>query len=72
MCKFCDLETLEAESFDSFFEGAASHGYRSMVCKHCSTTFFTHSAQLAPARLAAVPPQHQRVAGEQEMVLLPA
>ena len=72
MCKFCDLETLEAESFDSFFEGAASHGYRSMVCKHCSTTFFTHSARLTPARLAASHPQQHGVASEQEMVMLPA
>jgi hypothetical protein len=72
MCKFCDLEALEADSFDTFFEGAASHGYRSMVCKHCSTTFFTHSAQLAPARLAASPPQQQLALNEQEMVMLPA
>ena len=72
MCKFCDLEALKAETFDSFFEGAASHGYCSMVCKHCSTTFFTQSAQLAPARVAVSAPRHQHAAGEQELVLLPA
>ena len=41
MCKFCDLDTLDPESFDSFFEGAATNGYKSMVCKHCATTFLT-------------------------------
>ncbi len=72
MCKFCDLEALEAESFDTFFEGAASHGYRSMVCKHCSTTFFTESVELQPAAVStAWHPQPQHVS-EQEMVMLPS
>ena len=71
MCKFCDLEALEADSFDSFFEGAASHGYRSMVCKHCSTTFFTQSIQLHPATVSTARHLESRHAGEQEMVMLP-
>lgn len=41
MCKYCDLAALDPESFDSFFEGAATNGLKSMVCKHCSTTFLT-------------------------------
>ncbi len=41
MCKYCDLGALDPESFDSFFEGAATNGYKSMVCKHCSRTFLT-------------------------------
>jgi hypothetical protein len=71
MCKFCDLEALEAESFDAFFEGAASHGYRSMVCKHCSTTFFTQSSELQPATISTAFPHQSVHAGEQEMVMLP-
>ena len=71
MCKFCDLEALEAESFDTFFEGAASHGYRSMVCKHCSTTFFTQSAELLPAAVSTAWQLQSRHVAEQEMVMLP-
>ncbi|MBW7995630.1 MAG: hypothetical protein FVQ81_03445 [Candidatus Glassbacteria bacterium] len=71
MCKFCDLGALKAESFDTFFEGAASHGYRSMVCKHCSTTFFTQSAELAPAVVSAGIPQPAFCGPEHELVMLP-
>ena len=72
MCKFCDLDALEAESFDTFFEGAASHGYRSMVCKHCSTTFFTQSVELQPATISGSWHRESSHIGEHELVMLPS
>ncbi len=44
MCQHCNLELLDQESFDSFFDEAREQGLRSMVCRHCSTTFLTELA----------------------------
>ena len=41
MCKYCDVEKLSLENFDSFFQGACTQGFKSMICKHCSRTFIT-------------------------------
>ncbi len=41
MCRYCDVEKLNLENFDSFFQGACTQGFKSMICKHCSRTFIT-------------------------------
>jgi len=70
MCKYCDLGELDSESFDSFFEGAAINGYKSMVCKHCSRTFLTSFLTLeseSPSNLTHT----VKEAEETNLVLLP-
>lgn len=69
MCKYCDLEALEPDVFDTFFTSAVSDGFRSMVCKHCSTTFFTQPATLTGSP-AEVMPQVTRKVEENSLVLL--
>jgi hypothetical protein len=41
MCKHCDVDKLNLDNFDSFFQGACTQGFKSMICKHCSRTFIT-------------------------------
>ena len=47
MCKYCDTDRLNEDTFDSFFQGASVQGYKSMICKHCSRTFVTEFVTLA-------------------------
>ena len=70
MCKYCDLGALDPESFDTFFEGAAINGYKSMVCKHCSRTFLTSFLTLeseSPSRVTHALEESE----EKNPVLLP-
>jgi len=41
MCEYCDVDKLNLENFDSFFQGACTQGFKSMICKNCSRTFIT-------------------------------
>lgn len=70
MCKYCDLGALDPESFDSFFEGAATNGYKSMVCKHCSRTFLTSLLTIESGSQLKTT-QALDKAQEQNLVLLP-
>jgi hypothetical protein len=47
MCRFCDLNVLDPASFDSFFGKASTQGLKTMVCRHCSTTFLTEFVLIA-------------------------
>lgn len=70
MCKYCDLGALEPANFDSFFVGASTHGFKSMVCKNCSTTFITQLLTLESESQEKV---HYAVreTEEKNLVLLP-
>ena len=70
MCKYCDLGALDLESFDTFFEGAVTNGYKSMVCKHCSRTFLTSFLTLeseSPSKITHALEESE----EKNFVLLP-
>jgi len=47
MCKYCDVNKLNFENFDSFFQGACTQGFKSMICRHCSRTFITEFVYFA-------------------------
>lgn len=69
MCKFCSLEKLDTANFDSFFQGASTQGYKSMVCKYCSTTFLTDFVFLQTEPKKQLPPSFTE-AKENGFVLL--
>lgn len=71
MCKFCSLDNLSLDNFDSFFQGACTQGYKSMVCKSCSRTFLTEFVLVQSATGESLRLGHSQ-ARESGKVLIPA
>jgi len=71
MCKFCNLEVLDVTNFDSFFQGACTHGYKSMVCKHCSTPYLTELAFLDSGGSSRRVLSSVRKSEDKDMTLIP-